>query len=42
MKVMLCNIDGSGVEVLISAGSTAEDRTDMCRWCVGIIVDESK
>ncbi|KAK2123936.1 hypothetical protein NOF04DRAFT_1349456 [Fusarium oxysporum II5] len=41
MKVMRCNLDGSDVEVLVSTGSSAEDRKDMCRWCVGITVDES-
>lgn len=40
MKVMRCNLDGSDVEVLISTGSTAEDKKDMCKWCVGIAVDE--
>ncbi|KAF4456887.1 alcohol dehydrogenase [Fusarium austroafricanum] len=41
MKVMRCNLDGTDVEVLVSTGSTAEDRQDMCRWCVGIAVDET-
>ncbi|WJG37158.1 uncharacterized protein FOBCDRAFT_254135 [Fusarium oxysporum Fo47] len=41
MKVMRCNLDGSDVEVLVSTGSSVEDRKDMCRWCVGITVDES-
>ncbi|KAF4494913.1 alcohol dehydrogenase [Fusarium agapanthi] len=36
MKVMCCNLDGSDVEVLVSTGSSAEDRKDMCRSCVGI------
>ncbi|KAF5721126.1 alcohol dehydrogenase, partial [Fusarium mundagurra] len=42
MKVMRCNLDGSNVEVLVSTGSTDQDREDRCRWCVGITVDESK
>ncbi|KAF5679145.1 alcohol dehydrogenase [Fusarium heterosporum] len=41
MKVMRCNLDGSDVEVLISTGSTAEDRLDQLKWCVGITVDET-
>lgn len=40
MKVMRCNLDGSDVEVLVSTGSTAEDRLDQRNWCVGITVDE--
>ncbi|KAF5560095.1 alcohol dehydrogenase [Fusarium phyllophilum] len=42
MKVMRYNLDGSDVEALVSSDSSAEDRKDMCRWCVGIAVDESK
>ncbi|KAF4948580.1 hypothetical protein FSARC_13700 [Fusarium sarcochroum] len=41
MKVMRCNLDGSNIEVLVSTGSSAEDREDRCRWCVGITVDEA-
>ncbi|KAM6504705.1 hypothetical protein FSOLCH5_015206 [Fusarium solani] len=41
MKVMRCNLDGSDVEVLVSTGSTAEDREDRRRWCVGITLDET-
>ncbi|KAH8678323.1 hypothetical protein BX600DRAFT_451901 [Xylariales sp. PMI_506] len=41
MKVMRCNLDGSDIEVLVSTGSTAEDREDRSKWCVGIAVDES-
>jgi len=41
MKVMRANLDGSDVEVLVSTGSTAQDREDMCRWCVGVTVDET-
>jgi DNA-binding beta-propeller fold protein YncE len=41
MKVMRCNLDGSDIQVLVSTGSTAEDKKDMCRWCVGITVDET-
>ncbi|KAK8133426.1 hypothetical protein PG984_005438 [Apiospora sp. TS-2023a] len=42
MKVMRANPDGSEREVLVSTGSTAEDREDTSRHCVGIAVDESK
>jgi sugar lactone lactonase YvrE len=42
MKVMRCSLDGSGVEVLVSTGSTDEDREDRCKWCVGIAVDEAR
>ncbi|KAF3024394.1 hypothetical protein E8E14_014425 [Neopestalotiopsis sp. 37M] len=42
MKVMRCNLDGTEIEVLLSTGSTDEDRKDMLRWCVGIAVDEER
>ncbi|KAK8038481.1 hypothetical protein PG993_006892 [Apiospora rasikravindrae] len=42
MKVMRCNPDGSEREVLVSTGSTDEDRKDTSRHCVGIAVDESR
>ncbi|KAK2031563.1 YWTD domain-containing protein [Colletotrichum zoysiae] len=42
MKVMRANLDGSGPEVLISTGTTEEDRLDQLRWCVGIAVDEKR
>ncbi|ETS85683.1 hypothetical protein PFICI_03708 [Pestalotiopsis fici W106-1] len=42
MKVMRCNLDGTDVEVLLSTGSTDEDRKDMLKWCVGIAVDEAR
>ncbi|KAK6845711.1 L-carnitine dehydrogenase [Apiospora arundinis] len=42
MKVMRCNLDGSDAEVLVSTGSTDEDRADTSRHCVGIAVDESR
>ncbi|KAF9873621.1 low-density lipoprotein receptor ywtd repeat-containing protein [Colletotrichum karsti] len=40
MKVMRADIDGSNIEVLVSTGSTEEDRLDQNNWCVGIAVDE--
>lgn len=40
MKVMRAKLDGSEAEVLVSTGSTEEDRLDQGRWCVGIAVDE--
>ncbi|KAF5541695.1 alcohol dehydrogenase [Fusarium napiforme] len=39
--VMRCHLGRSNVEVRVSSGSTADDRKEMCRWCVGITVDES-
>ncbi|KAK2046104.1 hypothetical protein LZ31DRAFT_583640 [Colletotrichum somersetense] len=42
MKVMRANLDGSGPEVLISTGTTEEDRLDQLKWCVGIAVDEKR
>jgi len=42
MKVMRCGFDGSDVEVLVSTGSTEEDRNDLLKHCVGIAVDESQ
>ena len=39
MRVMRCNLDGSGVETLVVAGDPAADLGDQTRWCVGIAVD---
>ena len=39
MRVMRCNFDGSGIETLISTGSSELDRGDQSRWCVGIAID---
>ncbi|HEX5101300.1 MAG TPA: hypothetical protein VFV94_17435 [Polyangiaceae bacterium] len=39
MRVMRSNVDGSQIEVLYQSGSTASDRKDSSRWCVGIAVD---
>ncbi|KAL0935799.1 low-density lipoprotein receptor YWTD [Colletotrichum truncatum] len=42
MKVMRANLDGSDIEILVSTGSTDEDRLDQRNWCVGIAVDEKR
>ncbi len=39
MRVMRANVDGSQIETLYQSGSTAADRMDDSRWCVGIAVD---
>ena len=39
MRVMRCNLDGSGVETLVHSGSSDADRGDQTKWCVGIAVD---
>jgi len=39
MRVMRSNVDGSEIEVLYQSGSSASDRQDNSRWCVGIAVD---
>ena len=39
MRVMRCNLDGSGVETLVQSGSRDADRGDQTKWCVGIGVD---
>src|SRR4029078_7361236 len=39
MRVMRANMDGSSVEALVTTGSTATDRMDQSRWCVGIALD---
>jgi sugar lactone lactonase YvrE len=38
MRVMRCNLDGTGIETLVQTGE-ASDRGDQARWCVGIAVD---
>ncbi len=39
MRVMRANLDGSQVETLVTTGTTAADRRDNSRWCVGIALD---
>ncbi|MDB5444813.1 MAG: hypothetical protein JWQ97_130 [Phenylobacterium sp.] len=39
MRVMRCDLDGSGVETLLVAGDPAADVGDQTKWCVGIAVD---
>ncbi|MDM0001222.1 3-hydroxyacyl-CoA dehydrogenase [Variovorax sp. J22P240] len=39
MRVMRCNLNGSGVETLVQSGSRDADRGDQTKWCVGIVVD---
>jgi hypothetical protein len=41
MRVMRCNLDGSGLETLVQTGEGDEDRKDQTRWCVGIAVDHN-
>jgi hypothetical protein len=39
MRVMRCNLDGSGLETLVETGHTEADRLDAAKWCVGVAVD---
>lgn len=39
MRVMRSNLDGSELETLVTTGTTANDRRDNSRWCVGIALD---
>jgi hypothetical protein len=39
MRVMRCDLDGSGIETLAQTGQGDDDRRDQTRWCVGIAVD---
>jgi hypothetical protein len=39
MRVMRSNLDGSMIETLVTTGTTASDRRDNSRWCVGIALD---
>jgi hypothetical protein len=39
MRVMRCNLDGSGVETLVVTGDAAADLGDATKWCVGIAID---
>jgi len=39
MRVMRCNLDGSGLETLVETGHGDADRRDQTRWCVGITID---
>lgn len=40
MRVMRSNLDGSGIETLVTRGSGAAEQTDATRWCVGLAIDE--
>ena len=42
MRVMRANLDGSGIETLVQTGSTADDRRDLTKWCVGIALDHER
>ncbi|MEV7391713.1 MULTISPECIES: 3-hydroxyacyl-CoA dehydrogenase NAD-binding domain-containing protein [unclassified Streptomyces] len=39
MRVMRCDLDGSGVETLVQTGEGDDDRRDETKWCVGVAVD---
>ncbi|MFF7472956.1 3-hydroxyacyl-CoA dehydrogenase [Streptomyces sp. NPDC008092] len=39
MRVMRCELDGSGVETLVRTGEGEDDARDATRWCVGVAVD---
>jgi sugar lactone lactonase YvrE len=39
MRVMRASLDGSQIETLVQTGSTAADRRDATKWCVGIALD---
>jgi DNA-binding beta-propeller fold protein YncE len=39
MRVMRCNLDGSGLETLVETGRGDADRRDQTKWCVGVTVD---
>jgi len=39
MRVMRCNLDGSGIETLVQTGEGSDDRQDETKWCVGVAVD---
>jgi hypothetical protein len=39
MKIQRSNLDGSGLETLVTTGTTDADRTDLSRWCVGMALD---
>ena len=42
MRVMRCNLDGSGLETLVETGRGDADRRDQTRWCVGITIDPKR
>jgi sugar lactone lactonase YvrE len=42
MRVMRANLDGSKIETLVQTGSSAADRSDATRWCVGIALDPQR
>jgi hypothetical protein len=42
MRVVRCNLDGSGLETLVETGRGDTDRRDQTRWCVGITIDPER
>lgn len=39
MAVMRCNLDGSGIEMLVSTGDPVVQKGQSQRWCVGLALD---
>jgi hypothetical protein len=39
MRVMRCNLDGSGQETLVESGRGEAESKDATRWCVGLTID---
>ena len=39
MRIQRSNVDGSNVETLVTTGTSATDRMDLSRWCVGMALD---
>lgn len=42
MAIQRCNLDGSHVETLFSAGNPVVDKGDQSRWCVGMALDPAR
>jgi hypothetical protein len=42
MAIQCCNLDGSGLETLISTGDPIKNKGEQSRWCVGIAVDSTR
>jgi hypothetical protein len=42
MGVQRCNLDGSGLETIVSTGDPVKHKGDQARWCVGMAIDAAR
>jgi hypothetical protein len=42
MAIQRCNLDGSGLETIVTTGDPAVNKGEQSRWCVGIALDPGR